>query len=114
MSGIKNKERRRPKYPKEEYDNFEMPSDDMDVDIQNHSSKLSSTRAETSCVYCGAKIRCGDYALAERGFLDGKPFYVHNCLDCVEEVMDMENGKLDADEMLERGSKRAKESGFIK
>lgn len=105
---------RKPRYEKECYTNFEMPSDDMDVDIQNWSSKLTSTRQETKCVYCGATIKCGDYALAERGFLDGKPFYVHNCLDCVEEVMDMENGKLDADEMLERWSKRAKESGFIK
>ena len=105
---------RKPRYEKECYTNFEMPSDDMDVDIQNWSSKLTSTRQETKCVYCGATIKCGDYALAEKGFLDGKPFYVHNCLDCVEEVMDMENGKLDADEMLERWSKRAKESGFIK
>lgn len=105
---------RKPRYEKECYTNFEMPSDDMDVDIQNWSSKLTSTRQETKCVYCGATIKCGDYALADRGFLDGKPFYVHNCLDCVEEVMDMENGKLDADEMLERWSKRAKESGFIK
>lgn len=105
---------RKPRYEKECYTNFEMPSDDMDVDIQNWSSKLTSTRQETKCVYCGTTIKCGDYALAEKGFLDGQPFYVHNCLDCVEEVMDMENGKLDADEMLERWSKRAKESGFIK
>ena len=105
---------RKPRYEKECYTNFEMPSDDMDVDIQNWSSKLTSTRQETKCVYCGTTIKCGDYALAEKGFLDGKPFYVHNCLDCVEEAMDMENGKLDADEMLERWSKRAKESGFIK
>ena len=105
---------RKPKYDKARYDDFEMPSDDMDVDIQNWSSKLTSTRADTTCVYCGAKIKSGDYALAERGFLDGQPFYVHDCLDCVEETMDMQDGKLDADDMLDKWTRRAKESGFIK
>ena len=105
---------RKPKYDKERYVNFEMPTDDMDVDIQNWSSKLSSTRQETKCIYCGATIKCGDYALAERGFLDGQPFYVHNCLDCVEEAMDMMDGKLDADDALHKWEKRAKESGFVK
>lgn len=105
---------RKPRYDKELYVNFEMPSDDMDTDIRNWSSKLSSVRAETTCAYCGAKIKSGDYALAERGFLDDKPFYVHNCLDCVEETMDMQDGKLDADDMLERWTKRARESGYLK
>ena len=105
---------RKPKYNKELYVNFEMPTDDMDVDIRNWSSKLSSVREEKTCVYCGAKIKSGDYALAERGFLDGQPFYVHNCLDCVEEIMDMQDGKLDADDMLEKWTKRAKKNGFIK
>ena len=105
---------RKPRYDKERYVNFEMPSDDMDVDIKNWSSKLSSVRADTTCVYCGARIKSGDYALAERGFLDGQPFYVHNCLDCVEETMDMQDGELDADDALDRWTKRAKESGFIK
>lgn len=114
MTRKRNENCRRAKYPKERYDNFEMPSDDMDVDIQNFSSKLSSVRKETTCVYCGAKIRMGDYALAERGFLDEQPFYAHNCLDCVEEVMDMQDGKLDADDMVDKWSERARRSGFIK
>ena len=104
---------RKPKYDKELYVNFEMPSDDMDVDIRNWSSKLTSTRQETKCVYCGATIKCGDYALAEKGFLDGQPFYVHNCLDCVEETMDMQDGKLDTDDALDRWTKRARESGYL-
>ena len=114
MSRKRNPNCRRPKFPKEKYDNFFMPSDDMDTNIENHTSKLSSTRQETKCVYCGATIKCGDYALAERGFLDGQPFYVHNCLDCVEETMDLIDGKLDPDDALHRWKKRAKESGFVR
>ena len=103
--------RRKPKYDKARYENFEIPTDDMDVDIQNYSSKLISTRKDTKCVYCGAEIKCGDYALAEKGFLDGEPFYVHNCLDCVEETMDMQDGVIDTDDALERWGRRAKKSG---
>ena len=100
--------RRKPKYEKEVYNNFEMPTDDMDTDIACHSSKVVKVRKDTKCVYCGAKINKGDYALNERGYLDGKPFYVHNCLDCVEEIMD------DDEEHFEKWEKRAKESGFAK
>lgn len=105
---------RKPKYNSERYENYEMPTDDMDTYIVSHSSKLVKSRKDAQCVYCGAKIRKGDYAHAERGFLDGEPFYIHNCLDCVEESMDMQDGILDADEMFERWEKRAKESGVIK
>lgn len=114
MSSRRGLNCRKPRYDKERYVNFEMPSDDMDVDIQNFSSKLLSVRKETTCVYCGAKIRMGDYALAERGFLYGQPFYAHNCLDCVEEVMDMQDGKLDEDDMVDKWSERARRNGFIK
>ena len=104
---------RQPKYSEEVYENYEMPSDDMDTDIQNYTSKLLITRKETNCSYCGKKINKGDYALAERGFLDGQPFYIHDCLDCVEETMMMQNGELDADDMMEMWESRARESGFI-
>ena len=100
-------EGRKPKYEKEDYNNFEMPTDDMDTDIAGHSSKVVKVRKDTKCVYCGAKINKGDYALSERGYLDGEPFYVHNCLDCVEEIMD------DDEEHYEKWEKRAKESGFV-
>ena len=104
---------RKPKYDKEKYLNFEMPSDDMDTDIRNWSSKLLRVRTDTVCAYCGADIKKRDYALAEKGFHDGQPFYVHDCLDCVEETMDMQDGKLDTDDALDRWTKRARESGYL-
>ena len=51
--------------------------------------------------------------LRKKGFLDGQPFYVHNCLDCVEETMDMQDGELDHDDALDRWTKRARESGYL-
>lgn len=57
---------RKPKYEKEKYLNFEMPSDDMDTDIRNWSSKLLRVRTDTVCAYCGADIKKRDYALAEK------------------------------------------------
>lgn len=99
---------RQPKHNKEQYLNFELPNDDMDVGIRNRSSKLTKTRKETKCCYCGTKINNGDYSLSERGFLDDAPFYVHYCLDCVEESMAYE------DDNYEKWLQRAKASGFVK
>ena len=66
---MRKKTCRLPKYDKARYDNYEMPSDDMDVDIQNWSSKLTSTRADTTCVYCGS--RAGIMRLRRKDFLMG-------------------------------------------
>lgn len=81
---------REPKYEKSKYENCYLPYDDMDTNILCHKVKLVKTRKECKCVYCGTVIQAGDFAQAERGFLDDmehKAFYVHNCLDCVEEYM---------------------------
>lgn len=50
---------RKPKYEKEVYNNFEMPTDDMDIDIAGHSSKVVKVRKDTKCAYCVAKINKG-------------------------------------------------------
>ena len=102
---------REPKYEKSKYENCYLPYDDMDTNILCHKVKLVKTRKECKCVYCGTVIQAGDFAQAERGFLDDmehKAFYVHNCLDCVEEYMD------DDDEQFEKWEQRAKASGWVK
>lgn len=90
------------KYPESEYRDLEMPSDDMDSDIQGWHSHLVKVRKDTTCSYCGAPIKKGDCALSERGFLDGHPFTVHDCIDCVDDLLDMWNGKIDSEEYYKR------------
>lgn len=48
------------------------------------------------------------YALGEKCFIDGAPYYIHDCLDCVEDVI----GGWD-DSAQERWEKRAKEAGYL-
>lgn len=84
-----------------EYDDLEMPSDDMDTDIRNWHSYLVKVRKDTKCVYCGAPISKGDFALSERGFCDGEPFMIHDCIDCVDDLIAFQNGEIDSDEYLQ-------------
>lgn len=97
------------RYPISEYDDLEMPYDDMDVDIRNWHSHLVKVRKGTTCVYCGAPINKGDFALSERGFLDGKPFLIHDCIDCVDDLIAMYNGEIDSDEYFKRWENRHKQ-----
>ena len=99
---------RQAKYKSEEYTDLEMPSDDMDDYLENYHSKLVKARKETKCHYCGTTIKAGDQALSEKCFIDGKPYYIHDCLDCVEDVI-----KGWDDEAQTRWEQRAKESGYI-
>jgi len=99
---------RQAKYKPEEYTDLEMPSDDMDDYLENYHSKLVKARKETKCHYCGTTIKAGDQALSEKCFIDGKPYYIHDCLDCVEDVI-----KGWDDEAQARWEKRAKESGYV-
>lgn len=99
---------RQAKYKPEEYTDLEMPSDDMDDYLENYHSKLVKARKETKCHYCGTTIKAGDQALSEKCFIDGKPYYIHDCLDCVEDVI-----KGWDDEAQARWEQRAKESGNV-
>lgn len=94
------------KYPITEYEDFEMPSDDMDTDIRNWHSHLVKVRKDTRCSYCGAPIAKGDFALSERGFLDREPVLVHDCIDCVDDLLDRAHGVIDSDECFERWKNR--------
>ena len=96
------------KYPITEYDDLEMPSDDMDTDIRNWHSHLVKVRKDTKCVYCGAQIIKGDFALSERGFCDGEPFLIHDCIDCADDLIGMQNGEIDSDEYYRRWESRNK------
>ena len=85
-----------PRYPKETYENMAMPNDDVsDAYFSGCSSHLVKVRKDTTCCYCGAPINNHDYALSEKGFLDHSPYLIHYCMDCVDDVLDEWNGKID-------------------
>ncbi len=109
-----------PKYPAEEYIGFDMPSDDMDTYITGYKSKLVKARKDSKCMYCGTTISKGDFALAASGFMDGEvPFYIHYCLECVDDELRNYHGEENQgeedwrEEAFQRWEKRAKESGYI-
>lgn len=98
------------KYPISEYDDLEMPSDDTDTDIRSWHSHLVKVRKDTKCVYCGAPISKGDFALSERGFCDGDPFLIHDCIDCVDDLIAFQKGEIDSDEYFKRWETRNKQN----
>ncbi len=88
-----------PRYPIEKYDDMAMPNDDVcDGYFSGLHSHLVKTRKDTKCCYCCAPIQKGDYALSERGFLDHRPYLIHYCMDCVDDVIDGWEGKIDYQE----------------
>ena len=101
------------KYPISEYEDLEMPSDDMDTDIRNWHSHLVKVRKDTKCSYCGAPIGKGDFALSERGFCDGVPFLIHDCIDCVDDLISYQKGEIDSDVYYKRWETRFKENEHI-
>lgn len=94
------------KYPISEYEDLEMPYDDMDTDIRNLHSHLVKVRRDTKCVYCGAPINKGDFALSECGFYDGGPFLIHDCIDCVDDLIAYQKGEIDSDVYYKRWETR--------
>lgn len=99
---------RQAKFSPNEYADLMMPSDDMDDYLENYHSKLVKCRKDTACHYCGAPIKKGDQAMAESCFIDGAPYYIHDCLDCVEDVIKGWDDKAQA-----RWEKRAKKAGYV-
>lgn len=48
----------------------------------------------------------GDFDLSEKGFVDHKPYLVHYCMDCVDDIIDEWEGKIEADDGYERWRRR--------
>ena len=107
-----------PKYPKEEYIDFDMPSDDMESHVLLYKSKLVKKRTESRCLYCGEPIKKGEYAVSAHGFIEGmdgnKPFRFDHCMDCVDGEMDISNGKMDREEYYKAWEQRALRNGVIR
>lgn len=99
---------RQPRFKMSDYIGFEMPSGDMEGFIESHTSRLVKCRKEHQCSYCGAPILKGDFAVYEKGFMDGEPVGVHDCLDCVDDVLRGWD-----DDAQERWEKRARGHDFL-
>lgn len=97
---------KKPRYQAKCYFDFHMPDGDMENSVKSHTSHLVLCRKEHKCWNCGAGISKYDHALAEKGFLDGKPVNCWTCLDCVDDYMDMMHGVIDTDEMQARWEAR--------
>ena len=53
-------------------------------------------------------VHKGDHALGEKCFIDGAPYYIHDCLDCVEDVIKGWDDRAQA-----RWEKREKKAGYV-
>lgn len=98
------------KYTEREYIDYDIPSDDMDVDIRMYHSKAVKVRKDCRCNYCWYPIRKGEYALAFSVVLEGDFCYGHYCMGCVEDNMSMEKGEIDGKELLCRYVRRLEAS----
>ena len=60
-----------------------------DDEIEHHTTKVVKCRKEHICVCgCEQKINVGDYALCEKGFMDGKPVTIHTNCTCIDKWID--------------------------
>lgn len=57
-------------------------------DIANYTQKVVRCRKEHICSACRKKIKKGDYALRETGFMDGAPVQNYVCIPCLDEWLD--------------------------
>ena len=95
-----------PRYPKSEYDDMAMPNGDTDCYLSGVHSHLVKTLKEHKCAYCGAPINKGDFSLSEKGFLDGKPYLIHYCMDCVDDELDVWGNKKEREDAYQEWEKR--------
>jgi len=99
---------REPKYEAVVYNGLTMPNGDTEGFVEGLTAKLVKCRKEHQCSYCGATIRKGDFAVYEKGFMDGRPVGVHDCLDCAEDYIDGWD-----DDAQDRWERRAEENNFL-
>lgn len=58
--------------------------------ITHHTEKVVKCRKEHMCMgECGKTIQQGDYALLEKGFMDGAPFTSYTCISCLDAWLDL-------------------------
>lgn len=98
------------KFPEEEYIDYDIPCEDMDVDIRNYHSKAVKVRKDCRCNYCGYPIKKGEYALAFSVIYENEFCYGHYCMGCVEDNISMDKGKIDNDVLFKRYEKRVEAS----
>lgn len=60
----------------------------LDEDVQNYEGKIVTCRKIHKCVSCASRIKIGEKALCERGFLDRLPVSAYTCINCLEEWME--------------------------
>ena len=82
------------KYPKEMYLDSGFYGD-FDEDIESKTQKIVKCRKKHLCTGgCDTEIKVGDYALCEKGFLDGNPVSCYTCLPCIEAWLE-ESGQIE-------------------
>ena len=54
-------------------------------EIENYTEKVVKCRKEHDCVCgCEKKIPAGEYALCEKGFVDGSPVSIYTACSCID------------------------------
>ena len=71
---------------------------DMDDDVTGKSEKIVKCRKPHQCMGgCEKEIQAGEYALLEKGFMDGEPVSSYTCLTCIEDWLE-ESGQVGFEE----------------
>lgn len=69
----------------------------IDEDIQSQTEKVVKCRKPHECSSCQKQIEVGEYALSQKGFMDGMPVGCHTCLPCIDKWLE-ESGQVDMDD----------------
>lgn len=86
------------KYDKELYLDSGFYDGDMDCEIENKQEKIVKCRKPHKCMGgCDTEIQISEYALCEKGFVDGKPVSAYTCLPCIEAWLE-ESGQVDSED----------------
>lgn len=86
------------KYDEDLYIDSDFYGADMDGEYQKNSEKIVKCRKPHECTGgCKRTIKAGEYAVCEKGFLDGKPVSYYTCLECIEEWLE-ESGQVESGE----------------
>lgn len=95
------------KYKPEDYIGSGFYGGDFE-DIENKTEKLVKCRKPHECLGgCDTIIQPGEYALLEKGFMDGQPVSCYTCLPCIEAWLE-ESGQAGTDnEPVEAGKGEA-------
>jgi hypothetical protein len=76
------------KYKPEDYVSCDFYGGD-DTEIENHNAKVVKCRKPHKCMGgCDGKIKPGEYALCETGFIDKQPMSSYTCLPCIDKWLD--------------------------